>query len=82
MSYPTYTDCDGKERQLDAFHLHELLDRAHVARQMFEDFVVDHPAAKIAQAEIDKASRALGEAYQAIGRASFDIEQEAGNVEG
>lgn len=65
--YGSYINCDGKERELDEFHLHELLDRTHMMQDMFNSYVADHPAAKLFSDDIEHIVRELGKLYQSVG---------------
>lgn len=78
MTYPKYKDCDGNERQLDTYHLHELMDRVHLLQVTFESFVSQHPAACIEQGAIGGASDVLADLYRLI--ASTVERIEAGGV--
>ncbi|HEY6814059.1 MAG TPA: hypothetical protein VI168_00835 [Croceibacterium sp.] len=59
------------ESPLDPFHRHEVLHAAQMVRSMFDEFVEQHPFTQ-ADAELRegalKASEALGEFYQLVGR--------------
>lgn len=67
-TYGKYKDCIGNERDIDEFHIHELLDRVHVLRDTFHSHISDHPASKLFSDEIEAISEKLGDLYQHIGK--------------
>jgi len=59
--------CQYKESEL---YWHEALDRSHVARNHFYEYVLQHPAITHSERLSEKATKALvamGDLYQAIG---------------
>lgn len=69
-TYGTYQSNSGA-REIDQFHVHELLDRLHVIRVMFNDFVSDHPAAVLVAEDVEHVCRKLSSLYQKVGRIEF-----------
>lgn len=61
--------------KLDAFHYHEVMDRTAMICGMIDDFLIQHPVAKAEKEfaeKIEEASMLLTEAYQIIGKLSFN----------
>lgn len=56
----------------DEFSKHELLDRVHTVNMMFDELVVDHPAAALLRKEIDEVAAHLAALYQQAGNVRFD----------
>lgn len=55
---------------LDEFHYHEILDRTHLILSMIDDYLLQHPVAKLDKeicSKIEEGANALAEAYQIIG---------------
>jgi hypothetical protein len=70
-TFGKYTDCSGKEQDIDMFHMHGLIDRVHVISRMFNDHVTDHPAAILLADDIEEIARKLRRLYQKIGDIEF-----------
>lgn len=68
----SYQNCNGEIQQLDKFHLHELVDRVHCVQVMIQELLMDHPASGLVGNKFRLASEQLGDAYQQLGRISFD----------
>ena len=64
---------DETKRTLDQFHWHEMLDRLHVVKCIFDDFILSHPCAdhKELKRPIEAVSDALRRLYQHVGTAEF-----------
>lgn len=65
-----FTQCG--EREIDEFHVHELLDRLHIVRVMFSDFVADHPASILVQSDVMEITGRLMEFYQRVSKLRID----------
>ena len=59
------------EQANDESLAHELLDRAHLAQDSFNNYLVDHPSAHLIKDKIDAAATALAAVYQAAGEVHF-----------
>lgn len=68
----TYTDEDGKEQTIDEFTLHEMTDRLFACIGIFDQMVVEHPAAFIVQEYHEKIAQLLFDAYQFSASTAFD----------
>jgi len=67
-----------KNKTLDRFDYHEVMDRTNMILSTFEDFVIKHPLVEMNQDLRDKAEEAstiLGELYQMTGRKEFELEK-------
>lgn len=53
-------------------HLHEILDRTYMIADMFESYVVEHPASESVKDEVERVSEKLWDLYQVIGKVYFD----------
>ena len=53
-------------------HLHEILDRTYMIADMFENYVVEHPASESVKDEVLRVSEKLWDLYQVIGKVYFD----------
>lgn len=72
-----YVDCSGEEKILDKGHYHELCDRVHCIREMWNSLIEDHPACAGVLGELsEKVMDAMGDCYQTAGIAMFDCEEE------
>lgn len=59
--------------KIDKYHKHELCDRMHVVREMFETHIAEHPAATLFdKKKLAKVKKLLGELYQDAGEISCD----------
>lgn len=60
---------DRDEIKLDRFHWHEMIDRVHVVRCMFDDHIADHPCASYEglRDDIDQIQDLLWALYQKAG---------------
>jgi len=59
-----------KKKDLDKFHRHEALDRAHVVRDIIYNHLLDHPYIdlnKKLRKKVEKAADLIGIVYQEIG---------------
>ncbi len=57
--------------KLDEFHRHEVLDRGHVVREIWGEYVLDHPVVQNDPELLEVAQRAFEavcEFYQTCGR--------------
>lgn len=62
-----------KTVELDEFHYHEVLDRAHVIATMVDELLIDHPAVVAhdeLRASVTKLSEAAMHVYQQAGIAA------------
>lgn len=59
-----------KKEKLDEFHLHELVDRLHCIRMMYEDMIVNHPAAALIIDDVNKVGNKLTKLYLLAGETS------------
>jgi hypothetical protein len=73
-------DEDFDKVKLTVGHMHEACDRTFMLSSMFDDFLLQHPAV-MGTPELKKKaeaiSDALGDFYQASGRAMFDFDEQA-----
>lgn len=70
-SFGTYTDCSNQSREIDEFHMHELLDRVDITSSLFNNHVADHAAAILFADDIEEIARKLRKLYQKIGEQRF-----------
>lgn len=68
----TYTDEDGKQQTIDEFTLHELTHSLYNLIGVFDQMVVEHPAAFIVQDYHEKIAQLLFDAYQYSAKTAFD----------
>lgn len=64
--------------ELDTYHYHEALDRAHVMSCIFQDHIVENSAVKATpelKAKADEIAEALAEFYQLCGNVSFEFDE-------
>lgn len=59
------------ETEINEWHRHEMLDRAHILVVMFDQLIVTHPAAELLADEIERAAEALHALYQRAGEVSL-----------
>lgn len=53
-------------------HLHEILDRTYMIANMFESYVLEHPASESVKDEVERVSEKLWDLYQVVGKVYFD----------
>jgi len=65
---------DETKPTLDQFHWHEMLDRLHVVKCMFDDFILSHPCAdhKALKLPIEAVADSLYVLYQHAGTVEFE----------
>jgi len=65
-----------KIKKLDAGYYHEALDRTHIAANMIEDILIEHPVFekhKKLRKRIKKAQKLILEAYQIVGCLEYNL---------
>lgn len=58
--------------EISDYHKHEMLDRSHTLEVMFDELIVDHPAAVLLEKEIEQAQKALARLYQRAGEVGLE----------
>lgn len=71
-----FRDYSGEEQPLTLGYMHEMLDRLHCLMNNLQNHLLDHPAAVLAEEDIQTAVDFLSNAYQKVGRHMHELEEE------